>query len=207
MIDQLPAIKDLIEPPVQTEVPSLVELMSILDQLPFRHRVLTRLMCETGLRASEAKTLRWDQVDLERRVIQVGSKLGLTPKTASSHREVMIGDGVTQDLMVLQSPSAYVFPGFRDPNRPMDNYRKALKAAVEKSGVQRYGQPIRFTPKFGRKAFTTYQWISGTPLELIRKMVGHSPNSRVTEKNYLFMSPESVRDAVLDLDVLMAKAK
>ncbi|MGO4917205.1 hypothetical protein [Pseudogemmobacter sp. W21_MBD1_M6] len=89
----------------------------------------------------------------------------------------------------------------------MDNYRKALKTAVEKSGVQRYGQPIRFTPKFGRKAFTSYQWVRGTPLELIRKMVGHSPNSRVTEKNYLFIPADSVRGAVLDLDVLTADAK
>ena len=66
---------------------------------------------------------------------------------------------------------------------------------------------MRSTPKFGRKAFTSYQWLRGIPLELIRKTVGHSPNSPVTEKNYLHMPAKSVRDAVLDLNILAGKAK
>jgi intergrase/recombinase len=73
--------------------------------------------------------------------------------------------------------------------------------------VQRFGQPIQFAAKFGRKAFTTYQWMRGIPLELIRKMVGHSPNSRVTETNYLHMTQESVQNAVLYIDVLAEEAK
>ncbi|MBU2983264.1 tyrosine-type recombinase/integrase [Lentibacter algarum] len=207
MIDQMPVITDLVEPPVQTEVPTLHELLSILEHLPFRHRVLTRLMCETGLRVSEAMGLRWKQVDLVRLVIKIGDTTEMTPKTAHSHREVMIGEGLAQDLIALGQEHAHVFPGFRDPSIPMDNYRKALKTAVKKSGVMRYGEPMRFTPKFGRKAFTSYQWLRCIPLELIRKTVGHSPNSRVTEKNYLHMPAESARDAVLVLNVLAEKAK
>ena len=72
---------------------------------------------------------------------------------------------------------------------------------------QRFGQPIEFTAKFGRKAFTTYQWMEGTQFELIHKLVGHSPNSRVTEANYLHMPAESRRDAVLNLDALAGEAK
>lgn len=207
MIDQMPHITDLVEAPVQTEVPTLDEMLLILEHLPFRHRVLTRLMCETGLRISEAKRLRWDQVDLERFVINIGDTSEMTPKTAHSHREVMIGSGLAKEIKMLPRVYTHVFPGFRDPTKPMDNYRKALKTAIIKSGVLRYGKPIRFTPKFGRKAFTTYQWLRGIPLELIRKTVGHSPNSRVTAKNYLHMPAKSVRAAVLDIDILAKEAK
>jgi hypothetical protein len=151
--------------------------------------------------------LRWTQVDLNRGVIKIADTHLMTPKTTYSHREVGIGDGLVHDLVKLDQAYAHVFPGFRDPHKPMDNYRKALKSAVRKSGVLQYGEPIRFTPKFGRKAFTSYQWVRGIPLELIRKMVGHSPNSQVTEKNYLHMPAESLRNAVLDLDVLAGEAK
>ena len=38
-------------------------------------------------------------------------------------------------------------------------------------------------------------------------MVGHSPNSRVTEQNYLHISTDSVVDAVLDIHILAADMK
>ncbi len=89
----------------------------------------------------------------------------------------------------------------------MGCFKKSLKSAVERFGVLRDGKPIRFTAKYGRKAFTSYQWIRGIPLELIRKMVGHSPNSWVTEQNDLHIPAESAREAVLDLDLLAAGGK
>ena len=128
-------------------------------------------------------------------------------KLSVSYRDVMICDGLVKDLKKLGNEHAHMFPRFRDQNKPMDNYRKALKTAVINSGVTRYGKPMRFTPKFGRKAFTSYQWIAGTPLELIRQMIGHSPNSKVTVKNYLHIPNESERAAVLDLVALATKGK
>tara|TARA_R110002096_G_scaffold155130_10_gene319405 strand:- start:1676 stop:1888 length:213 start_codon:yes stop_codon:yes gene_type:complete len=59
----------------------------------------------------------------------------------------------------------------------------------------------------GNRELVATLWVRGIPLELIRKMVGHSSNSRVTEKNYLHMPAESLRNAVLDLDVLAEEAK
>jgi len=45
------------------------------------------------------------------------------------------------------------------------------------------------------KAFTSYQWTRNVPLEMIKKMVGHSPNSRVTEAHYLHLPDEAVKQA------------
>jgi hypothetical protein len=56
-------------------------------------------------------------------------------------------------------------------------------------------------------AFTVSQWLRGQSLDLIRKMVGHSPRSRVAAKNDLHMPTDSVRAAVLDLNVLAGEVK
>jgi integrase len=207
LLDIVPRFTDLVEPPSRTEVPTIDEMMLILEHLPLRHRVLTRLMCETGLRASEAYRLRWKHIDLDRQVVSVEADGVVTPKTRHSTREVHFGSGLATDLSLIRSESDWVFPQRRDPSKPITSFKKALKTAIKASGVVRYGEPIRFTPKYGRKAFTSYQWIRGTSLELIRTMVGHSPNSRVTVQNYLHIPAESAREAVLDLDLLAIDAK
>ena len=131
----------------------------------------------------------------------------VTPKTRHSNREVHIGEGLCADLVKIHTEPDYVFPQRGNPTKPMTCYKKSLQSAVSASGVQRFGEPMRFTPKYGRKAFMSYQWIRGTPLELIRKMVGHSPNSRVTEQNYLHIPNDSVVGAVMDIDILAAEMK
>lgn len=40
---------------------------------------------------------------------------------------------------------------------------------------------------------------------MIKQMVGHSPNSRVTEKHYLHLPSKAVQDAVLDVYELAAE--
>lgn len=165
LIDMVPQFTPLEEDAVVTEVPTLQEVLSILGELPKVQRVLIRLMIETGLRVSEAMNLRWVDVDLDRRMVRVGGAGARTPKTQFSNREVSIGDGLAVDLLQVKSTSQWVFPSPRDISKPMTTCKKSLKAAVLRSGVQRYGEPMRFTPKFARKAFTSYQWIQGTPFE------------------------------------------
>lgn len=207
IIDQVPSMEFLDEPEPNTEVPKIEEFLRILEHLPKDRAILTRLMTEAGLRPSEAFRLEWSKVDLENRAIEIGHKEKLTAKTKRSNRTIQIGPGLAADLASLRSNSPFVFPGATDRSKPMDNYRKALKTAVRNSGVTRAGKPIRFTPKYGRKAFTSYQWMRGVSLELIRKQVGHSPNSRVTVKNYLHLSDESLTDAVMDIYQLVPKSR
>ena len=70
---------------------------------------------------------------------------------------------------------------------------------LARRGAERFGKPMKFTPKYGRKAFSSYQWINGTPLELIKKMMGHSPSSRVTVDHYIHMPDEAMKDRVIEM--------
>lgn len=203
LLKMAPTVPMLPVPPVNTEVPSQEEIVVILQELPDIPALITRLMIETGLRVSEAKRLKWDAIDLERRVLKVGVVDGETPKTLLSHRDVAFGEGLAADLLKQKRSTnmVWVFPNRDGKDKPMDNYRKSLKSAVKRSGVERYGKPIKFTPKYARKAFTSYQYLMGTPLSTIKKLVGHSPNSRVTEAHYLHIPESSLRSAVFELDI------
>jgi hypothetical protein len=81
----------------------------------------------------------------------------------------------------------------------MDNCRKALQSAIVRSVVHRFGKPMKFTPKYGPKAFSSYQWIAGTPLELIKKMMGHSQNSRVTVDSYIHMPDGMMAEKIIEV--------
>lgn len=203
LIDRPLKFRQLKEFKVKTEVPTLEEVVKILDELPFKLRVLMRLMIETGLRKSEAYNLRWEQVDLEHKRIAICETDTFDPKNEESVRQVAVVDGLKTDLFKLRQEqvekSDWVFPSIRNSNKPMDNCRKALISAIVRSDVRRYGEPIRFTPKSARKAFSTYQWVAGTPLESIKKMMGHSPSSRVTINNYIHMPDDMMAEKVIEL--------
>lgn len=203
LIDRPLKFRQLKEYKAKTEVPTLEEIVKILEELPFKLRVLMRLMIETGLRKSEAHHLRWEQIDLEHQRIEVSETDKFTPKGEDSVRLVSIGEGLKADLVALRQEqpeeSDWAFPSIRDPNKPMDNCRKALQSAIVRSGVQRFGKPMKFTPKYARKAFSSYQWVAGTPLELIKKMMGHSPNSRVTVDSYIHMPDGMMAEKIIEL--------
>ncbi len=199
LLKRLPKFHMLPEPPVDYEVPTPEEVMLILEQLPPRLRTLFRLMIETGLRKSEAYRLRWENLDLDQKLIRVTGEGDMTPKTLASYRKVPFGDGLAEDLLQLDRASPWVFPSQTDPTRHLDNCRKALASAVTRSGVTRNGRPIQFTPKIARKAFSTYMVLGGVALPMIKKLIGHSPNSRVTEKHYLHLPDQALREVLFEL--------
>ena len=203
LIPDVPKVRILDEPPLNTEVPTESEMLRILAELPPMQALLTRLMVETGLRPSEAFRLQWAAIDLDRRVLRVGVVDGQTPKTAHSNREVAFGNILAEDLRAHQksSKSKWVFPNRDGKDKPMDNYRRSLKSAVERSGVTRYGKPIKISAKYFRKAFTSYQYSRGVPLSTIKQLVGHSPKSKVTEAYYLYIPESTFRLAVLELGI------
>ncbi|MEP3199183.1 MAG: tyrosine-type recombinase/integrase [Lentilitoribacter sp.] len=202
LIDRPLKFRSLREFKVQTEVPTLEEMVKILDELPFKIRVLMRLMIETGLRKSEAYGLRWEQVDFSNNRIRICETETFDPKGETSVRDLIMGEGLKQDLIKLRTEleeSDWVFPSDKNPCKHIDNCRKSLQSAIVRSGVERFGKPMKFTPKYGRKAFSSYQWINGTPLELIKKMMGHSPSSRVTLDHYIHMPDEAMKDRVIEM--------
>ena len=121
-----------------------------------------------------------------------------TTKRISSVRENPISSELLQELRSLDKKSEYVFPG-KDSSKPINNFRKALKTAIAKSGVERNGEPIHGTPQIIRKAVTTWLIEAGIPESMVQALVGHARGSRVTQKVYIRHSKIALKSVVIPL--------
>jgi integrase len=100
---------------IGTHIPSREEIRRLVDAAPEgRARALIMTAAFTGLRASEVRGLRWEDVDLKHNVIRVHQRADRyneigRPKSASGERTVPIGSMVANTLRLWKAacpPSA-----------------------------------------------------------------------------------------------------
>jgi integrase len=105
---------------VGVDIPTPEEIRSIIAHLKGRWRPLLLTAIFTGLRASELRGLRWEDVDLKRAVLHVTQRADKfktigRPKSASSHRDVpmpplLVNTLREWKLKCPKSDSGLVFP-------------------------------------------------------------------------------------------------
>jgi integrase len=132
---------------VGRDIPTRQEVQRIVDAAwPGRARALLLTAALTGMRASELRGLRWSDVELAERVINVRQRADRysvigSPKSVTSRRAIPIGDMVVNTLREwrLQCPKGaanLVFPNVAgsvmNPNNPS---RSALDPAQIIAGV------------------------------------------------------------------------
>jgi len=180
-------------------VPSPEEVVKIIDVLPDRLKTLVRLLFETGCRQGEAFHLTWDCVDLEGCWIAIRKKDGWTPKTRHSERTIPISVGLSAELSMLPRSSRYVFPG-RVPGKPLTNMKRAFEGAIRRSGISQGNGRVPTTPHTLRKAYATWTALRGdVPASVLKKYLGHSPASQVTDRYYIRPPQETLSRAVMEL--------
>ncbi|WP_217913789.1 tyrosine-type recombinase/integrase [Miltoncostaea marina] len=119
------------------------ELASLIEQTPERWRLLVRFLAQTGLRVGELIALRWEDVDLETRRVNVRRRLYRgrldVPKSAYGVRQVPISTRLVQDLMRHRGGAAGEDSVFFGPKgRPLRSefvLRSIVKPAAARAGV------------------------------------------------------------------------
>ncbi|MGD1118206.1 MAG: tyrosine-type recombinase/integrase [Dehalococcoidales bacterium] len=145
-------------------------------------RTITTLLATTGLRITEALSLRKDCIDythMELKIIGKGKKyrvVPLLPATADTLRDYIdSGNG-----------SPYVFPGeTREGYAHVSNIQKTLKRACIRAGVE------PFTPHQLRHFYATESLRKGAKLEVIGRILGHS-SIGITADIYRFVRVEEL---------------
>ncbi|MHB2015330.1 MAG: tyrosine-type recombinase/integrase [Candidatus Xenobia bacterium] len=148
----------------------------------------------TGLRRSEQLELRWERIDLVRRVIRV-------PKSKHGEaRYIEINDVVLDILQTMPSrlKSAWVYPGSSSDGHAGESiFRKPFEAAVERAGLD------DFTWHDLRHDFASRLVMSGVDLYTVQQLMGHktiamtqryahlSPTHRLAAVNRLVNAPEA----------------
>lgn len=137
----------------------------------------------TGLRRTEAATLKWEDVDLEGKVLTIRSEV------AKNHHEHRLP--LTEFLLALLTQrrgktqdSEFVFPG-RGNKKHMVDSDHVYHGMVEKSGIQ-------FTPHDLRRTFLTTAEMVEVPHYALKKLANHVSRQDVTS-GYVVVNVERLR--------------
>lgn len=140
-----------------------------------------RFLLLTGCRESEALTLRWSSVDLERGFLRLTDS-----KTGKSERALSAPAAALLDALPRVADSPFVFPGrtsevpLRDAGRLWDAVRHAAKLT-----------DVRLHDL--RHSFASVSALGGDSLLVIGKLLGHK-NARTTAK-YAHLGDDPVKAA------------
>jgi integrase/recombinase XerD len=155
-----------------------------------RLRALIMLLRWSGLRITDALTLRRDRLSPEGRLHLYTAKTGVAVT-------MLLRPEVTAMLHMLASPNPdyFFWSGRGLPTQVADNYRKPLWKLFRLSGVKG-AHPHRF-----RDTFAIELLLAGVRLEQVSMLLGHS-SVKITEKHYL----PWVKDRQEQLDASIRRA-
>jgi site-specific recombinase XerD len=146
-----------------------------------RYQVLAMVMYGAGLRASEARTLRVEDIDGARGVIRVLHGKG------NKAREAKLSPVLYECLRVYWSrtkpPLPYLFADDKGRLPFPSSVRAALEKAAQQAGIKKH-----VTPHVLRHSFATHLLEEGTDIRVVGALLGHASiystarYARVTEK-------------------------
>lgn len=176
------------------------------------------LALNTGMRYSELRLLRWQQVNLVRRDVRVGK----SKTEAGEGRTIPLNDRATKvlqfwaDQFADRKPEHFIFPRERygaggdkfevcvfdvDPTHSINSWKEAWESAKEKAGVV-----IRFHDL--RHTCVTRMLEGGVPLSVVASILGWSAATTARmAKRYGHIGQVAQRQAVAVLDGIQPKSK
>lgn len=164
---------------------TLEEEQRVLENAPPYLRVAIVLLAQTGGRTyTEGFSLRWDQLDLENKVITFGGDT----KTEGSSEPVPL-TGIAHDVLLRWKKeqgykSPFLFPSPVKPDKPITTVKKAWKTTLKKAKVAYF--PIYHL----RHVFCTrLSWVA--PDAVVQRAMRHS--SPETKRHYQLGMVEQVR--------------
>jgi site-specific recombinase XerD len=181
MAEKMPLIpkppKGKTQPKKMQQPLTIDETNRLLDCVPDDKRVLLLLMCDAGLRMSEALNLEWSNVDLEGRRVTVKGKGGkvvvyplLTNRLISAISA--LDDKKTSKWIVVNEKTSL----------PLQSIKTLLRLAAQRAGITKH-----VTHHTLRHTFSTILMESGISTEVRRLLMRHSSLSAT--EHYTHVSP------------------
>ena len=151
-------------------------------------RELIMLDCNTGLRASEALTLEFADVDWERRVVRVRNKPHLDFHVKNyQERHIRLNSHAytALHLMLAKEHPQSDFVFHRKDGSRWTDIHESFNAVVRRCDLQA-DPPFNITLHTLRHTFGSWLTIIGVPLRATQKLMSH--NSIVTTERYAHLS-------------------
>ena len=154
-------------------------LHGLLNSRSTTGRDACMLMLSTGMRLTECRLLKWDEVDFDKEII----RLDETRVKNKKEFEVVLNSLALSILKTRykDKESDFVFAQSSDPSKPIDNVRKILKNA---GGISAHDL---------RRTFATYLRLNPIGEKLISQLMNHRSGS-ITH-DYMITGREELREA------------
>jgi integrase len=179
-------------PPTYFTKSDIQKLLSVISEEWLRDIIVFAAL--TGMRRGEVLNLRWENIDLKRRMISIQS--GVTFTTKQGKRRVLPMSEILYSMLVAkvgQSSCAYVFH-LQGQQLRNDQATKGLKKYVKLAGLN-----ARLHFHSLRHTFASWLVQDGASLYEVQKLLGHS-NISVTQV-YAHLLPESLHGTVNRLNI------
>ena len=187
---------------VPTQLPvvlSAAEVERFLAEVDIlQNRIVLMLCYGSGLRISEAVSLKITDIDSSRMLIRVEQGKGAKDRyTLLSPRVLMI----LREYWKMHRSRYWLFPGWYPGTHVQPaTVRAACKRAALQSGIAK-----NITPHTLRHSFATHLLENGTDSRIIQVLMGHS--SIATTTKYLSVAPEALGRVASPIDHPPAPAK
>ena len=164
------------------------------------------LILETGLRAGEALTLKWGDIDEEKRTLKITKNMvrvngknlvQRTTKTASGKRTIPLNARAMEAVCRLKAQQVagcpYVFATQTGKHLSYRNLLATMETACDAAGVEHRGLHAL------RHSFASNLYARGVSVKVISKLLGHS-STQITIDRYIHLFEgdidETLRQAV-----------
>ncbi|MFH1788821.1 MAG: tyrosine-type recombinase/integrase [Candidatus Altiarchaeota archaeon] len=147
--------------------PSVLNRMEVEELLAapgnVKHRVALALLYYGGLRRDEARNLRWEDLDFERRIIHVKNGKGAKDRVVFLHEKL-------EEILLLYGTrnEGYILKSQRGGKYNKETIYQVAKKTAKKTGINR-----RVTPHTLRHSFATHLLEAGADVTHIQKLLGH----------------------------------
>lgn len=171
------------EPPPRSRFLSKQEFRQLHDAAEPHLRPLLVFAVNTGMRLEELLSLKWEQVDLDRREVR------LTVTKSNRPRVVPLSDGAVAVLVAISrlGQSRFVFTNAKTGHR-FKTIKRSFRTACRRAGLR----DVRFHDL--RHTFASWAIQSGVDLYRLSRILGHTTLQMTTR--YAHLTTSTLHDAV-----------
>lgn len=193
--EEFPFAKIPIKLPVVLTAEEVDRFFSAVGLL--RHRAVLMLCYGSGLRISEAVSLKVRDIDSGRMLVRVqDGKGGHDRYSILGHRMLL----VLREYWKIQRPQTWLFPTFRED----EHIHPACIRSMCRDACNIAGITKRLTPHVLRHSFATHLLENGTDIRVIQVLLGH--RSIETTARYVSVTPRSLANIQSPLDTTTTAA-
>lgn len=159
-----------------------------------KHKALLMTLYASGLRISEALSLKPTDIDSRRMMIHVRLGKGNKDRMVKLSAQLL---EVLREYWRVGRPKTWLFPQANDPNRPMNSgsAQRMVSRTAKRAGIIR-----RVSPHTLRHSYATHLLEAGTNLRTIQLLLGHT--NLKTTSIYMHVSQAQLNAASSPLDLI-----